>query len=82
MSLVIIAMAVACTLLTTISMSAIATNGLVPSGGAYYMISRSLGKEIGVSVGVLLYVATSTGTAVFVLGAVELLVNSIAPVRL
>uniref|UniRef100_A0A8C2VRK6 Solute carrier family 12 member 5 n=1 Tax=Chinchilla lanigera TaxID=34839 RepID=A0A8C2VRK6_CHILA len=31
-----------CTMLTAISMSAIATNGVVPAGGSYYMISRSL----------------------------------------
>jgi amino acid transporter len=79
MTLVIIGMSVMCTLLTTLSMSAIATNGVVRAGGAYYMVSRSLGKEFGVSVGILLYLALSASFALFTAGAVELLVTQVAP---
>lgn len=68
-----------CTLLTAISMSAIATNGVVPAGGSYFMISRNLGPEFGGAVGILFYLGTSFAVSLYVLGAIELLLNYIVP---
>uniref|UniRef100_A0A8D3EB49 Solute carrier family 12 member 5-like n=1 Tax=Scophthalmus maximus TaxID=52904 RepID=A0A8D3EB49_SCOMX len=67
------------TMLTAISMSAIATNGVVPAGGSYYMISRSLGPEFGGAVGICFYLGTTYAGAMYILGAIELLLIYIAP---
>lgn len=68
-----------CTLLTAISMSAIATNGRVPAGGSYFMISRSLGSSVGGAVGILFYIANSLSCALYIAGAVEILLKYICP---
>ncbi|XP_046563349.1 solute carrier family 12 member 4-like isoform X4 [Haliotis rubra] len=67
------------TLLTSISMSAIATNGVVPAGGSYFMISRALGPEFGGAVGVLFYLGTAVASSMYIIGAVEILVTYMAP---
>ncbi|XP_058637373.1 solute carrier family 12 member 6-like isoform X3 [Onychostoma macrolepis] len=68
-----------CTLLTAISMSAIATNGVVPAGGSYFMISRSLGPEFGGAVGSCFYLGTTFAGSMYILGAIEILLMYMAP---
>ncbi|XP_067626916.1 solute carrier family 12 member 4 isoform X4 [Eurosta solidaginis] len=63
------------TMLTAISMSAIATNGVVPAGGSYFMISRSLGPEFGGAVGMLFYTGTTLAAAMYIVGAVEIVLK-------
>ncbi|TNN76503.1 Solute carrier family 12 member 5 [Liparis tanakae] len=81
---VIVFMCCTTTMLTAISMSAIATNGVVPAGGSYYMISRSLGPEFGGAVGICFYLGTTFAGAMYILGAIELLLvrNIISLIRL
>ncbi|XP_078271799.1 solute carrier family 12 member 7-like isoform X2 [Rhinoraja longicauda] len=75
----IVFMCCACTSLTAISMSAIATNGVVPAGGSYYMISRSLGPEFGGAVGLCFYLGTTFAGAMYILGTIEILLTYIVP---
>ncbi|KAL3114260.1 hypothetical protein niasHT_014104 [Heterodera trifolii] len=67
------------TFLTSISLSAIATNGVVSGGGPYYMISRNLGPELGGAVGVLFYLGTTVAASMYIIGAVEIFLIYIMP---
>uniref|UniRef100_A0A671VWP9 Solute carrier family 12 member 4 n=1 Tax=Sparus aurata TaxID=8175 RepID=A0A671VWP9_SPAAU len=78
-SLLIVLMCCSCTMLTAISMSAIATNGVVPAGGAYFMISRSLGPEFGGAVGLCFYLGTTFASAMYILGAIEIFLVNMIP---
>ncbi|KTF84437.1 hypothetical protein cypCar_00033532, partial [Cyprinus carpio] len=76
-SFIIVSMCCSCTMLTAISMSAIATNGVVPAGGSYYMISRSLGPEFGGAVGLCFYLGTTFAGAMYILGTIEILLSHV-----
>ncbi|KAI5738510.1 hypothetical protein M8J77_007896 [Diaphorina citri] len=62
--------------ITALSVSAISSNGLAQGGGAYVMISRSLGPEFGASIGLIFSFANSMLTSMFIIGISELLVTS------
>ncbi|KAI1765953.1 amino acid permease-domain-containing protein [Hypoxylon sp. FL1150] len=59
--------------ITTLSLSAIASNGEVKGGGAYYLISRSLGPEFGGSIGLLFYLAQVVNTSLNIVGLINCL---------
>ena len=70
------------TLLTTISLSGIATNTRVKGGGAYFLISRSLGVEFGGAIGIVFFLAQAISVALYSLGFAEAVVGSIPGVSL
>ncbi len=59
------------TTLTTLSLSAIATNTRVKGGGAYFLISRSLGVEFGGAIGLVFFLAQAISVAMYVIGFSE-----------
>ncbi|MEM9213555.1 MAG: amino acid permease [Cyanobacteria bacterium P01_F01_bin.150] len=70
-TLAIVTLSTAITFLTALSVCAIATDRVVRVGGAYYMISRSLGIETGGAVGIPLYFAQALSVALYTLGFAE-----------
>ena len=72
-ALIIIGLANGISVLTSISLSAIATNLKVKGGGDYYLISRTLGLEFGGAIGVVLFLAQSVSIAFYCIGFGEAL---------
>ncbi len=70
-AMVIVTISTLITLLTGLSISQIASDQRVRTGGAYYMISRALGPEVGGSVGVPLFLAQAMSVALYTLGFAE-----------
>ena len=75
-ALIIIGLANVISVLTSISLSAIATNLKVKGGGDYYLISRTLGLEFGGAIGLVLFLAQSVSIAFYCIGFGEA-VNSL-----
>jgi amino acid transporter len=70
-ALLIVLAAKGITFLTALSLSAIATNTRVRGGGAYFIISRTLGVAPGGAIGLVLYLAQSVSVAMYVIGFTE-----------
>jgi solute carrier family 12 sodium/potassium/chloride transporter 2 len=70
-ALVIILLAKSITLCTALSMSSITTNIKIGAGGAYSIISKSLGLEAGGSVGIPFYISQTLSAALYIIGFTE-----------
>ena len=75
----IVAISFFAALLTTFSLSAIATNGPIDHGGAYFIISRAVGPRVGAAIGLVYFLGVSLLAVLEALGAVEMLLFT-APV--
>uniref|UniRef100_A0A3P9N1F5 Solute carrier family 12 member 3 n=1 Tax=Poecilia reticulata TaxID=8081 RepID=A0A3P9N1F5_POERE len=71
MTWVIILLSSTITGITGLSTSAIATNGKVKGGGTYFLISRSLGPELGGSIGLIFAFANAVAVAMHTVGFAE-----------
>jgi amino acid transporter len=58
-------------LITGLSLSSISTNMQVKGGGAYFMISRSLGVEFGGVIAIFFYIAQAIAVSLYVVGFTE-----------
>lgn len=74
-TLIIVTLSTSITFLTGLSIASIATDQRVRIGGAYYMISRSLGIESGGAIGIPLYFAQALSIALYTVGFAESLVR-------
>ncbi|GAB4340997.1 MAG: Na-K-Cl cotransporter [Desulfobulbaceae bacterium] len=70
-TLLIVVLAHVVTMATSLSLSAIATNTRVGVGGAYYIISRSLGLEAGGAIGLPLFIAQALSVTLYAFGLAE-----------
>ena len=76
-ALLIICFANIISVLTSMSLSAIATNLKVKVGGHYYLISRTLGVEFGGAIGIVLFLAMSVSIAFYCIGLGEAIASMI-----
>lgn len=74
-TLIIVTLSTAITFITALSISSIATDQVVRGGGAYYMISRSLGIEAGGAIGLPLFLAQALSVALYTIGFAESVVS-------
>ncbi|MBU2626484.1 MAG: Na-K-Cl cotransporter, partial [candidate division Zixibacteria bacterium] len=72
-TLVIVVAANLITLVTTLSFSSMATNMRVGGGGAYFIISRSLGLGIGAAIGIPLFLSQAVSITLYSYGLAEAL---------
>lgn len=56
---------------TGLSISSIATDKKIKTGGIYYILSRSLGLPIGGSIGITLFIGTAMSISLYIIGFCE-----------
>ena len=70
-TLIIVLLANSITMITALCLSAIATNTNVGIGGAYFIISRSMGLDIGGAIGVPLFLSQALSVTLYSFGLAE-----------
>ncbi len=67
----IIVMAHVISLTTGLSISSIATDKKIKTGGIYYILSRSLGLPMGGSIGITIFIGTALSISLYIIGFTE-----------
>jgi amino acid transporter len=84
-ALLIVLISVIITLATALSISSIVTNVKIGSGGAFSVISQSLGLEIGGAIGIPFYIAQAIAVAMYIFGfreGLQMLISDFNPILL
>ncbi|MCB9795276.1 MAG: Na-K-Cl cotransporter [Alphaproteobacteria bacterium] len=71
LAVLIVALSCSITFITSLSVSSMATNMRVGVGGAYFIISRSLGLEIGGAIGLPLFLSQAISVTLYCYGLAE-----------
>lgn len=74
-TIMIVMLANVVSILTSLSLAVIATNAKVGGGGDYFLISRSLGLEMGGAIGTVLYLAQSMSIGFYIVGFTDALIQ-------
>ncbi|WP_297446948.1 amino acid permease [Desulfurobacterium sp.] len=69
--IILITLAMSISFVTGLSLSSISTNKEVGVGGVYYIISRSLGLDVGGTIGIPLYISQAISVAFYLIGFAE-----------
>ncbi|MBF0229085.1 MAG: amino acid permease [Desulfamplus sp.] len=75
-SLLILLAAESISVITALSLGSVSTNMQVKGGGAYYLISRSLGVEFGGVIAIFFYIAQAVAVTMYVIGFTEALFSA------
>ena len=78
-TIVVVLLASSITLITGLSASALATNMRVGVGGEYFLISRSLGVELGGAIGIPLFLCRTLSITFYCFGLAESIVALTTP---
>lgn len=84
-AILIVLLSVAITFTTALSLSSITTNIRIGAGGAFSLISQSLGVEIGGAIGIPFYFAQAIAVAMYIFGfreGVQMLLPETSPLLL
>ncbi|KAJ5077710.1 solute carrier family 12 cation cotransporter [Anaeramoeba ignava] len=76
-AILIIILSTLVTIITTLSLSAISSNGRISAGGPYHVISRSLGHAFGGAIGIVISLSFVISVALYAMGLAETMVETL-----